>query len=165
MKDLKSKENMFSLLKSYKTSFDDRRHLLVSGHLARPYAKPVFWMRFYEKDLLPSFFLRYLNILGRQEYQNPQYCGDAQRIKAASIPYTKTSYPLNFPNGGERWKGTPQEAKYVERWSNTTSAWAGWSRFDIPVDRYGGVHSLLLCTSSPLGSSTCHQASQQGKTY
>jgi hypothetical protein len=26
----------------------------------------------------------------------------------------------------------PQEAKYVERWPNTTSAWAGWSRFDLP---------------------------------
>ncbi len=36
-----------------------------------------------------------------------------------------------------------QEAKYVERWSNTTSAWAGWSRFDNPVDRYGREHSLL----------------------
>jgi hypothetical protein len=59
----------------------------------------------------------------------------------------------------------PQEAKYVERWPNTTSAWAGWSRFDIPVDRYGGVHSLLICTSSPLGSPTCHQASQQENTY
>jgi hypothetical protein len=58
-----------------------------------------------------------------------------------------------------------QEAKYVERWPNTTSAWAGWSRFDIPVDRYGGVHSLLICTSRPLGSSTCHQASQQENTY
>jgi hypothetical protein len=23
-----------------------------------------------------------------------------------------------------------QEAKYVESWPNTTSAWAGWSRFD-----------------------------------
>jgi hypothetical protein len=44
-----------------------------------------------------------------------------------------------------------QEAKYIERWPNTTSAWAGWSRFDIPVDRYGGVHPLLICTSSPLG--------------
>jgi hypothetical protein len=43
-----------------------------------------------------------------------------------------------------------QEAKYVERWPNTTSAWDGWSRVDIPVDRYGGVHSLLICTSSPL---------------
>ncbi len=40
-----------------------------------------------------------------------------------------------------------QEAKYVERWPNTTSAWAGWSRFDIPGDRYGGVHSLLICTA------------------
>ncbi len=47
-----------------------------------------------------------------------------------------------------------QDAKYVERWPNTTSAWAGWSRFDIPVDRYGTVHSLLICTSSILGSST-----------
>ncbi len=58
-----------------------------------------------------------------------------------------------------------QEAKYVDRWPNMTSAWAGWSRFDIPVDRYGGVHSLLICTSSPLGSPTCHQASQQENTY
>jgi hypothetical protein len=39
-----------------------------------------------------------------------------------------------------------QEAKYVEGWPNTTSAWSGWSRFDIPLERYGGVHSLLLCT-------------------
>jgi hypothetical protein len=39
--------------------------------------------------------------------------------------------------------GAPQEAKYVERWPNTTSAWAGWSRFDNPVDSYSGVHSLL----------------------
>jgi hypothetical protein len=47
-----------------------------------------------------------------------------------------------------------QEAKYVERWPNTASAWAGWSRFDSPVDRYGGVHSLLQCTGVsylPLG--------------
>jgi hypothetical protein len=58
-----------------------------------------------------------------------------------------------------------QEAKYVESWPNTTSAWAGWSRFEIPVDRYSGVHSLLLCTSITLGSSTCHQASQQENTY
>jgi hypothetical protein len=58
-----------------------------------------------------------------------------------------------------------QEAKYVERWPNTTSAWAGWSRFDIPVDRYGGVHSLLHCTSITLMSPTCHQASQQENTY
>jgi hypothetical protein len=28
----------------------------------------------------------------------------------------------------------PQEAYYVESWLNTTSAWASWSRFDIPKD-------------------------------
>jgi hypothetical protein len=47
-----------------------------------------------------------------------------------------------------------QKAKYVGSWPNTTSAWAGWSRFDIPGDRYGGVHSLLGCTGVsylPLG--------------
>jgi hypothetical protein len=62
-----------------------------------------------------------------------------------------------------------QEAKYVKSWPNTTSAWAGWSRFDIPVDRsdipvdrYGGVYSLIICTS---GFPTCHRASQQDKTY
>jgi hypothetical protein len=38
-----------------------------------------------------------------------------------------------------QWNIKSQEAKYVECWPNTTSAWAGWSRFDIPVDRYGGV--------------------------
>jgi hypothetical protein len=37
-----------------------------------------------------------------------------------------------------------------------TSAWAGWSRIYIPVDRYDGVHSLLLCTRITPGSSTCH---------
>jgi hypothetical protein len=52
-----------------------------------------------------------------------------------------------------------QEATYVEGWPSTTSAWAGWSRFDIPVYRYGGVHSLLICTSSLLGFPTCHWAS------
>jgi hypothetical protein len=35
-----------------------------------------------------------------------------------------------------------QEAKYVESWPNTTSAWAGWSRFDVPVDSYGGVQTF-----------------------
>jgi hypothetical protein len=37
--------------------------------------------------------------------------------------------------------------KYVESWPSTTSAWAGWSRFDIPMDRYGGVHYLPICTA------------------
>jgi hypothetical protein len=31
----------------------------------------------------------------------------------------------------------------LERWPDTTSAWAGWKGFDISVNRYGGVHSLL----------------------
>jgi hypothetical protein len=48
-----------------------------------------------------------------------------------------------------------QEAKYVEGWPSTTSARPGWSRFDIPVDRYPGVHSLLRCPSRTLGSYTC----------
>jgi hypothetical protein len=72
------------------------------------------------------------------------------------------------PSSRLLWPGPAiltQEAKYVERWPNMTSAWAGWSRFDIPVDRYGGVHSLLICTSSPLVFPTCHQASQQENTY
>jgi hypothetical protein len=40
-----------------------------------------------------------------------------------------------------------QEAKYVECWPNTTSASAGWRRFNIPVDKSDGAHSLLHCTS------------------
>jgi hypothetical protein len=84
------------------------------------------------------------------------------------------SKPACFPGRGgreTRSRGTgrqssvSQEAKYVERWPNTTCAWAGWSRFDIPVDRYGGVHSQLICTSIKLVSPTCHQASQQENTY
>jgi hypothetical protein len=39
----------------------------------------------------------------------------------------------------EKLRSPTQEAKYVERWPNSTYAWAGWSRFDIPLDRYGGV--------------------------
>ncbi len=61
--------------------------------------------------------------------------------------------------------GSSQEAKYVEHWPNTASARAGWSRFDISVDRYGRVRSQLICTSRTLGSPTCHWASQQGNTY
>jgi hypothetical protein len=67
--------------------------------------------------------------------------------------------------GGITSTDTLQEAKYVESWPNTTSARAGWSRFNIPVDRSDRVHSLLLCTSITLGSSTCHQASQQENMY
>jgi hypothetical protein len=49
-----------------------------------------------------------------------------------------------------------QEAKYIEGWPNMPSDWAGWSRFDISVNRYGGVHSLLQWPSRTLGSPTCH---------
>jgi hypothetical protein len=48
-----------------------------------------------------------------------------------------------------------QDAKYLESWPNTTSAWADWRRFNIPVDRSDGVHSQL-CDSNKLGSPTCH---------
>jgi hypothetical protein len=54
--------------------------------------------------------------------------------------YTYILYISGYISG---LKACPQEAKCVKRWPNTTSAWAGWSRFDIPVDRYGIVHSLL----------------------
>jgi hypothetical protein len=54
------------------------------------------------------------------------------------------------------WTDGTQEAKYCESWPSTTSAWAGWSRFDIPVDRFGGVHSLLRWPSRTLGPLTCH---------
>ncbi len=57
---------------------------------------------------------------------------------------------VQYRVGGVHPTGLTQEAKYVERWPNTTSAWAGWSRFDSPVDRHGGVHSLIICTNSIL---------------
>jgi hypothetical protein len=28
---------------------------------------------------------------------------------------------------------------YIKSWPNTTSVWAGWIRFDIPVDRSDGA--------------------------
>jgi hypothetical protein len=40
-----------------------------------------------------------------------------------------------------------KEAKYVERWPSTTSAWAGWSRFDIPVGI--GMVAYILYYGSP----------------
>jgi hypothetical protein len=33
----------------------------------------------------------------------------------------------------------------VECWPDTTSAWASWGKFDIPVGRCDGVHILLQC--------------------
>ncbi len=70
-------------------------------------------------------------------------------IKRKEIP--DTNYVVLGPHNVRT-----QEAKYIESWPNTTSACAGWSRFDILVDKYGGVHSLLLYTSSTLESPTCH---------
>ncbi len=57
--------------------------------------------------------------------------------------------------GRGRWVSPKRLNTWVESWPNTTSAWADCSKFDIPVGRYGGVHSLLICTSSTRGSSTC----------
>jgi hypothetical protein len=57
--------------------------------------------------------------------------------------------PVVWGGGGLTLRG--YTVHILECWPNTTSAWAGWSRFDIPVDRYGGVHSLLRCTSRTLG--------------
>jgi hypothetical protein len=89
----------------------------------------------------------------------PQFDIDFSPIRSDAICFTADLY------GWVGWACLTQEAKYVERWPNTVSAWAVWSRFDIPVDRYGRLRSQLICTSITLGSSTCHQASQQENTY
>jgi hypothetical protein len=48
------------------------------------------------------------------------------------------------------WVSVPsQEAKYVERWPSTTSAWAGWGGFDVPVDRYAGLLEYIPCYCGP----------------
>jgi hypothetical protein len=39
-----------------------------------------------------------------------------------------------------------QEAKYVESWPNTTSAWDGWSRFDI---QWIGMVEYIPCCTAP----------------
>jgi hypothetical protein len=92
------------------------------------------------------------------EYTVLAWCASCVPVHAAQLCTEQlgvTAYPVS--SATVPWRISmvlPQEAKYVERWPNTTSAWAGWSRFDIPVDRYGGVHSLLLCTGVsylPLG--------------
>jgi hypothetical protein len=90
----------------------------------------------------------------------------AKKCRHCILGLLYSAYCTYFRVESRIWDATPaQEAKYVESWPNTTSAWAGWSRFDIPVDRYGGVHSLLICTIGILGSPTCHRASQQENTY
>ncbi len=45
---------------------------------------------------------------------------------------------VGYSGKGTGWRKKEretQEAKYLESWPSTTSAWAGWSRLDIPVDR------------------------------
>jgi hypothetical protein len=42
-----------------------------------------------------------------------------------------------------------QEAKYVESWPNTTFAWAGWTRFGIPVDTVG-LMGYIPCYGAPV---------------
>ncbi len=71
----------------------------------------------------------------------------AKKCRHCILGLLYSAYCTYFRVESRIWDATPaQEAKYVERWPSTTSAWAGWSRYDIPVDRYGGVHSLLICT-------------------
>ncbi len=41
-----------------------------------------------------------------------------------------------------------RDYRYTRVLAHTTSAWAGWSRFDIPVDRYGGVQ-YIPCYVAP----------------
>ncbi len=48
----------------------------------------------------------------------------------------------------------PQDAK---SWPNMTSAWAGWRRFDIPVDRSNRLHTFLASLHQQYtGSPTSH---------
>ncbi len=74
--------------------------------------------------------------------------GAVEKRKDERCRYEERSAEQEIGRGenGATWiKEIPiQEAKHVESWPNTTSAWAGWSRFDIPVDRYAGVHPANL---------------------
>ncbi len=112
---------------------------------------------FYEDDLSP--FLLKLSILifcWRAGCHGVHYSviGTELAVEGCTVQYSSGNlYTQYFV---QLFLGLTQEAKNVESWPNTTSAWAGWSRFDIPVDRYGGVHSLLLCTRITLGTPTCH---------
>jgi hypothetical protein len=60
---------------------------------------------------------------------------------------SSTSYETRYANSAVCLATTvTQEFIHIlECWPNTTAAWAGWRRFDIPLDRYDGVHSLLRC--------------------
>jgi hypothetical protein len=92
-------------------------------------------------------------------------CPDCQHAAHSQSASSRAANTGRNQGDGCRGNVGCQEAKYVEGWPKTTSAWAGWSRFDIPVERNDGVHSLLICTSSPLGFPVCHRASQLDNTY
>ncbi len=98
-------------------------------------------------------------------------CTPGERcIRTKPTPHFSRTVVYMYSDVGDVWtsclaKCISQESTYVESWPNTTSVWAGWSRLDIPVDRYGGVHSQLIVTSSALWFPSCHQASQQDNTY
>ena len=49
---------------------------------------------------------------------------------------------------GQRSTYLASWAKYMENWPNTTSAWAGWRRFDIPVDRSDHRVTRVLALSA-----------------
>jgi hypothetical protein len=97
--------------------------------------------------------------------QRATFAGNCRRVSESVLKFSVQYKGYNHVRVTTVEGGATQEAKYVECWPNMTSALAGWSRFDIPVNRYGGVHPLLICTNSPLGFPTCHQASQQDNTY
>ncbi len=71
----------------------------------------------------------------------------AEQTSACSVWAKTTGWEcLSTASNSQLRNGVTQEAKYEESWPNTASAWASWRRFDIPVDRYDWVHSLLRCT-------------------
>jgi hypothetical protein len=83
-------------------------------------------------------------------------CCSTPQLDWGLLPVTRlASRKILIEQNFKRLTG-PAPKSYVENWPNTTSAWAGWRRLDSPADRSDGVHSLLLCTTITLGSSTCH---------
>jgi hypothetical protein len=61
------------------------------------------------------------------------YCASVQFTNFVREMFTDVQLPVRQSWGWGGGRHASQEAKYVERWPNTTSALAGWSRFDIPV--------------------------------
>jgi hypothetical protein len=133
----KYKKNFFTNLKVQHMSFSVISYMWWDGH--------------FKANIHISCFLPFLWYL--------------QQVQLTAIRWIDSRNCISTRSGQFFVVVQGQEAKYVEKWPSTISAWAGWSRFDIPVDRYPGVHSLLQWPSRTLGSSTYHKASQQGNTY